>query len=132
MISDKVDEQRDVGEDAEQAVATIMNATTRMPPITVAISPACDGILAEARADRALLDDGQVAGSAPARSSTARSLALCGREIAGNLAGAAEDRLADLRRGDHLVVEDDRKQAADILLGRLAETLCALAVEAEG
>ena len=52
-----------------------------------------------------------VAGSAPARSSTARSLALCGGEVAGDLAAAAEDRLADLRRGDHLVVEDDGKQA---------------------
>ena len=55
-----------------------------------------------------------------------------GGEIAGNLAGAAEDRLADLRRRDHLVVEDDGKQLADILLRRLAEALGALGVEAEG
>ena len=54
------------------------------------------------------------------------------REIAGDLAAAAEDRLADLRRRDHLVVEDDGEQPADILLRRLAETLRALAVEAEG
>ncbi len=37
-----------------------------------------------------------------------------------------------LRRRDHLVVEDDREQPADILLRRLAEALCALAVETEG
>ena len=57
-------------------------------------------------------------------------MALSRREIAGDLALAAEDRLADLRRRDHLIVEDDREQPADILLRRLAETLRALAVEA--
>ena len=48
------------------------------------------------------------------------------REAAGDLAGAAEDRLADLRRRDHLVVEHDGEGPADILLGRLAEALRAL------
>ena len=36
-------------------------------------------------------------------------------EIAGDLAAPAEDRLADVRRGDHLVVEHDGERLADIL-----------------
>src|SRR5690606_29227964 len=54
------------------------------------------------------------------------------REVTGNLARTAKDRLADLRRRNHLVVEDDRKQAANILLGGLRKTRRALIVEAEG
>ena len=73
-----------------------------------------------------------LAGSAPDRSSTARSFASLHGEIAADLAGAAEDRLADDRRGDHLVVEHDGEGQADILLGHLAEALGAGGVEAEG
>ena len=72
------------------------------------------------------------AGSAPARSRMARSFACCDGEAAGNLAGAAEDRLADHRRRDHLVVEHDREGPPDILLRRLREAARAVGVEAEG
>ena len=61
------------------------------------------------------------AGRAPARSSTDSSLADLDREAAGDDARAAEDRLADAGRGDHLVVEHDRERLADILLGDPAE-----------
>ena len=72
------------------------------------------------------------AGSAPARSRIARSFAACDREAAGDLAGAAEDRLADHRRRDHLVVEHDGERPADILLRHLREPARAGGVEAEG
>ena len=72
------------------------------------------------------------AGSAPARSRIARSFAALHREVAGNLAGAAEDRLADHRRRDHLVVEHDGERPADVLLRHLGEAPRAVGVEAEG
>ena len=57
---------------------------------------------------------------------------LLDREAAGNLARAAEDRLADHRRGDHLVVEHDRERAPDVLLRHLREPARAVDVELEG
>ena len=53
------------------------------------------------------------------------------REAAGDDAAAAEDRLADDRRADHLVVEHDRKRLADIVAGRVAKALGAGGIEAE-
>ena len=71
-----------------------------------------------------------LAGSAPERSRTARLLASR-REAAGDLAGAAEDRLADHRRRDHLLVEHDGEGLADVLLRHLTEKPRAFLVEAE-
>ncbi len=47
--------------------------------------------------------------------------ASCEGEVAADLALAAEDRLADHGRGQHLAVEDDGEGTADIGLGDLAE-----------
>ncbi len=52
-------------------------------------------------------------------------------EAAGDRGGAAQDRLADLRRGDDDIVEDDRERLADILLGDPGEALAAGTVEAD-
>ena len=71
------------------------------------------------------------AGSAPARSRMARSLALCTVKLPEIWPGAAEDRLADHRRRDHLVVEHDGERLADVLLRRLREFARARGVEAE-
>ena len=51
-------------------------------------------------------------------------------EIAADLRLAAEDRLVDVRRRQHLVVEDDRERLADIFLGHPAEAARAGGVEA--
>jgi hypothetical protein len=53
------------------------------------------------------------------------------REAAGDDAAAAEDRLADHRRADHLVVEHDGEGLADILAGGVAEAARAGGVELE-
>src|SRR5262249_35280295 len=70
---------------------------------------------------RALLDHreppGQLAGAQQDRQVICR---LDG-EAARNLPTAAQDRLADDRRGDDLVVEHDRERLADILLRGLSE-----------
>ena len=52
-------------------------------------------------------------------------------EIAGDLAAAAGDRAEDARRRDHLAVEHDGEQFADVLRRHLAESLPAAQVEAE-
>ena len=71
------------------------------------------------------------AGRAPARSSTDELVGALDGEAAGDDARAAEDRLADVRGRDHLVVEHDRERLADILLRDPAELARTLRVEAE-
>ena len=91
-----------------------------------------DRILAEAGADSTLFDDGQRRGQRAGPQQHGQVVGALSGEMAGNLAAAAEDRFIDARRRNHLIVEDDREQPADILLRRLAEALCTLAVETEG
>ena len=91
-----------------------------------------DRVGAEARADGPLLDDGELGGQRAGPEQHGEIVGPLHGEIAADLAGAAEDRLADDRRRDHLVVEHDGEGQADILLGHLAEALGAGGVEAEG
>ena len=70
-------------------------------------------------------------GSLPEARLTARSLRALHREVAGDLRPAAEDRLVDVRRRQHLVVEDDRERLADILLRDPAEAARAGGVEGD-
>ena len=88
-------------------------------------------VLAEAGADRALLDDGQRRRQRAGAQQDREVVGLLDREVAGDLAGAAEDRLADHRRRDHLVVEHDGERPADVLLRHLGEPARAVGVEAE-
>ena len=90
-----------------------------------------DRILAEARADGALLDHGQ---RRRQRAGAQQDREIVGRlhgETAGDLPGAAGDRFADDRRRNHLVVEHDGERLADILLGGLGEFARARGIEAE-
>ena len=80
-----------------------------------------DRILAEARADGALLDDGERRRQRAGAQQDREVVGALDGEAAGDLAGAAEDRLADHRRRDHLVVEHDGERLADILLRHLGE-----------
>ena len=97
----------------------------------LAIAPAWIESAPSCGADRALLEDRdrrrQGAGAQQQRQIAGR----LHREAAGDDAAAAEDRLADDRRADHLVVEHDRERLADILARRVAETARAGRVELE-
>src|SRR5207244_9825302 len=90
-----------------------------------------DRISAEFGPDRTLFQDRdgcrQGAGAQQQRQIAGR----LHREAAGDDAAAAEDRLADDRRADHLAVEDDREGFADILARRVAEFLAPDRVEFE-
>src|SRR5690606_8759301 len=77
---------------------------------------------------RGASDLGRQGARAPQNGKIVRALRC---KITRNLAGAAEDRLADLRSRNHVIVEDDGEQLADILLRRLAKTLRSLRIEAE-
>ena len=74
------------------------------------------------------------AASAPARSSSATSLASRVRHAAADLHAAAADLLADHRRGDDLALafleQQDRHALADVLARDLLENARAGAVEA--
>ncbi len=71
------------------------------------------------------------AGSAPARSRTASSVRFLDREVAGDLARPAGDRLADHGRADDFVVQHDGERSADVFRGVLAELARARGVEPE-
>ena len=90
-----------------------------------------DRILAEARSDRALLNHGQRRRQCAGAQKDGQIVGLLDIEIAGNLPGTAEDRFADDRRRDHLVIEHDGEGFADILLGRLRELARAARIEAK-
>ena len=98
-----------------------MKTTTATSATTAAMAPARMESCAEARADGALLDDGQVGRQRAGAQQHREVLRALDGEIALDLAGAAEDRRADHRRGDVLVVEHDGEAAADIRLRHLAE-----------
>ena len=80
-----------------------------------------DRVLAEAGPDRSLLDDGKRRRQRAGTQQDGEIVGLLNGEAAGNLPGTAEDRLADDRRGDHLVVQHDGERLADIGLRRLGE-----------
>ena len=116
-----VDGDRDVGEHAEQPVGQQHEHDDQDRADIGRELALFDRVLAESRTDGALLDHGQ---RRRQRAGAQQDRQIVGRlhgEAAGNLAGAAGDRLADHGRGNHLVVEHDREGLSDILGGRLGE-----------
>ena len=93
--------------------------------------PASIEVLAEARTDGALLDDGQLGGQSARAQQHREVVGLLHREAAGDLARAAGDGSENARRRDHLAVEHDGERLADVGAGHLAEALAAAQVEAE-
>ena len=75
-----------------------------------------DRVLAEPRAHHALLDHGELRRQRARAQQNGEIVGGLHREVAGDLPAAAEDRLADDRRRNHLVVEHDGERPADILL----------------
>ena len=82
-------------------------------------------------ADHALLDHGELGRQRARAQQNGEIVGGLHREVAGDLPAAAEDRLADDRRRDHLVVEHDGERPADILLRDLGELARARGVELE-
>ncbi len=90
-----------------------------------------DAVGAERRTNGALLDDGELGRQRAGAQLNGEVVGGLDREVARDLAGAAEDRLADDRRRDDLVVEHDGEGLADMLLGEVAELARARLIEAE-
>ena len=93
--------------------------------------PASIEVLAEAGADGALLNDGELRRQRAGAQQHREVVGLLDGEIAGDLSRAAGDRPEDARRRNDLVVEHDGERTADVLAGDLAEALAAPQVEAE-
>ena len=126
-----VGDQRDVGEEAEEAVADDHEDGDADGRHDRGDDAGADRVGAEARADRALLDDGQLGRQRAGAQQDGEVVGALHGEAAADLAGAAEDRLADHRRRDHLVVEHDGEGLADILAGDVAELPRAAGRQAE-
>ncbi len=107
----KVEEQRDVGIDAELSVEHDHEEHDERDADDAGKRAGMDRIGAEARTDRALLEDG---------------------ERRRQRAAPLRDGLADHRRADHLVVEHDGEELADIGAGRVGEAARARRIEGEG
>ena len=126
-----VDRHGDIGEQAEQAVGDEHEDDHHGGADVGTDLALGDRVGAEAGADRALLDDGERRRQRAGAQQDGEVVGALHGEIAGNLPGTAEDRLADHRRRDHLVVEHDGEGLADILLRHLGELARARGVEAE-
>ena len=129
---DQVHDERDIGEDAEQAIGDQHEAHDRDERDDRGDGAGPDRVGAEARADGALLDRDQARRKRTGAQNDCQAVGLLDGEIAGDLAGAAENRLVDARRADHFLVEDDGEGLADIVGGELAEAQRPLLIELEG
>ncbi len=126
-----VDRDRDIGEQPEQAVGREHEDDDERRAGISGVLARLDRILAEAGPDGALLDDGQRRRQRAGAQQDGEIVRRLNGEIPGNLPRAAEDRLADHRCRDHLVVEHDGERLADIRLRRLGEFARAGRIEAE-
>src|SRR5690606_13411915 len=76
---------------------------------------------AERRTNRALLDDSQLGGQGARAELNGQIICALNGEIAGNLAGPAEDRLADHGCRQHLVVKHDGERSSYVFLRETSE-----------
>src|SRR5690606_21591778 len=127
----EVGRKSDAGENAKLAIGNDQERKDEQSCKTGGKGASRNRILAKAWTDGAFLDDVEIgrkcAGAKPNRQIIC---ALYG-ETVGNTTRSDNDRLAYMRCRDHLVVEDDRKKTAVILLGCLSVPRGALIVEAE-
>ena len=91
-----------------------------------------DRILAEPGADHALLDHRELGRQRAGAQQDGEVVGRLDREVARDLPASAQDRLADDRRRDHLVIEHDRERASDVLLRDLRKFARAGGIELEG
>ena len=86
-------------------------------------------ILAQARSDCTLFNDGERRGQGAGAQQDRKIVRAFDRKASGNLARATQNRFTYDRRGDHLIVEDDGKRLAHILLSDLSKFARARCVE---
>ena len=131
-IIEHVHRDRDVRENAEQSVGQDHEHDHERAADVGCELALVDRVLAEARADDALLDRRQFRRQCAGAQQDRKIVGAFDGEVAGNLAVAGrESQIADDRRGDHLVVEHDRERPANIFLRHGREFARAGGIEAE-
>ena len=123
--------EREIGENSEYAVGRQHIDDDQRAADQRRALARVDRILAEAGADGALFDHRELGRQRAGAQQHREIVGLLDREIAGDLAGAAGDRPENARRRNHLAVEHDGEQSADVLGRHLAEALAAAQIEAE-
>ena len=93
-----------------------MNTMTAIRPMMPAHLPAAIESAPRLGADGPLLDHGQRGRQSAGAQQDRELVGTFDREIAGDDAIAAEDRLVDPGRADHLVVKHDRKQLIHVII----------------
>ena len=124
--------QANAGEDAEGAVRQDGQHDGGDPADHPGKLAGLDRIRAERGTNGAFLDNRQLCRQRTRAQLDGQLVCRFDREVAADLPGAAEDRLADHRRRDHLIVEHDGKRAADVVLGEVAELARPRIIEGEG
>ena len=109
-----VDRDGNVGEQAEQAVGQEHEDDDHDRADVGGQFALFDRVLAKARADRAFLDDSQRRRQRAGAQQDREFVRRLNREAAGYLALPTDNRLADNRGGDHLVIQHDCKALPDI------------------
>src|SRR5262249_50461615 len=122
----------DAGEHAEQPVGDHHEDDNKRGPEIGRELALLDRILAEPGTHHALLDHGELGGKRTGAQKNGEVVGGLHRKVSGDLAASAQDRFANDGRGDHLVIEHDRKGPPDILLGDLREFARPGGVEFEG
>jgi hypothetical protein len=128
---DDVDEERQQGEQAEQAVDRDHEHRDEGRTDDAGDLAGGDRIGAEARADGALLHNVELGRQRAGAEQDREIVRLLDGEAALDVARPAGDRRADAGGGDDLVVEHDGERPPHVLRRRLAEALGAADVEAE-
>ena len=108
-----------------------MNPTTKVKPAAIAKKPGFDRVGAQAGADRAFLDDGQWRRQGAGPQQYGQIVGILDGEVAADLPLAADDRLANDGRADHLAVEHDGERLTDVARADIGEALGADAIEPE-
>src|SRR5437588_6300 len=114
---------RDAREHAEHAVGHHHEYNHERGAVVGGGAALLDRVLAQPGTNDALLDHGQLGRQGTRAQQDRQIVGGFDGETAGDLTGAADNGLADHRRGNHLVIEYDREPASDILtrgLGKLA------------
>jgi hypothetical protein len=126
-----VQHQREIGVEAEAAVGDEHEDEDQAGAERAGDHRAADRILAEIGADGALLDHLELHREVARAQLDGELACFLHRVVAGDGSLAAQDRLPDLGRGEHDIVEDDRERLVDVLAGDSGKGLGAGVVEVD-
>jgi hypothetical protein len=127
----QVCDQSDRGKDAEQAVGRDDEPDHKCEAGSDCKEPGFDRVGAQTGPDRAFLDDGQCSRQCAGPQQHGEVIRVLDGEVAADLPLAADYRLANDGRADHLAIEHDGKRLTHVARADIGKALGADAIEPE-